>query len=86
VQAIASPFFEPVRDRVARYAEGTSQPAQRAAFIVSTQDLFAFFYRVGVCARLLATALMAIAAQVTLSAIGGQSIANQIEARAMLTS
>jgi hypothetical protein len=85
-QAIASPFFEPVRDRVARDAEGPSQPAQRTAFIISTQDLFAFFYRVGVCARLLAAALLAIAAQVTLSAIGGQSIANQIEARAMLTS
>jgi hypothetical protein len=85
-QAIASPFFEPVRDRVARDAEGPSQPAQRTAFSISTQDLFACFYRVGVCARLLAAALLAIAAQVTLSAIGGQSIANQIEARAMLTS
>jgi hypothetical protein len=35
---------------------------------------------------LLAAALLAIAAQVTLSAIGSQSIANQIDARAMLTS
>jgi hypothetical protein len=61
-QAIALPFFAPVRGRVARYAEGASQPAQRTAFIISTQDLFAFFYRVGVCARLLAAALLAIAA------------------------
>ena len=81
-----SPFFNPSRDRVARDAEGPSQSAQRTAFIISAQDLFAFCFRVGVCAWLLPAALLTIAAQVALSAISGQSIANQIAACAMLTS
>ena len=81
-----SPFFYPSRDRVARDAEGTSQSTQRTAFITGAQDLLAFFFRVGIGTRLLATALLTIAAQVALSVISGQSIANQIDARAMLTS
>lgn len=85
-RASQSPFFNPGRDRVARDAEGPSQSAQRTAVIISAQDLFAFLFRVGIRARLLAAALLTIAAQVTLSAISGPSIANQIDAGAMLTS
>ncbi len=67
------PFFNPSCDGVARDTEGASQSAQRTALIISAHDLFAFFSRVGVCAWLLAAALLTIAA-------------HQIDARAMLTS
>lgn len=84
-QASLSPFFNPSRDGIARDAEGTSQSAQRTAFIVSAQDSVALLFRVGNGAWLRAAALLTIAAQVALSVISGQSIANQIDAGAMLT-
>ena len=85
-QASRSPFFNPRRDGVTRDAEGTSQSAQTAALVVSTQDSLTFFFRVGIGARLFTAAPLALAAQVTLSAISSQSIANQIRPCAVLTS
>ena len=86
VLARGLPFFDPSGDRVTRDAEGARQAAQRTAFIVSAQDLFALLLCVSVAARSFSTALTTIAAQVTLAAIRSQAITHQPLALAMLTS
>jgi len=85
-QVIPLPFFYPAGDRVTRDAEGTSQATQTAAFVISAQDLFSLLFRVRIRARLLSTALTAIAAQVPLAAIRSQTITHQPFALAILTS
>ena len=85
-QASRPPFFNPSRDRVTRDAEGPRKPSQTAALVIGAKYSFAFFFGIGIGARLLAAALLASAAQVTLSAISGQSLANQICTGAVLTS
>ena len=85
-QATPLPFFYPTRDRVARDAESTRQPAQTAAFVISAQDLFALCFTVRIRARLFPAALLAITAQVTLAAIRSQAVTHQPLALAMLTS
>ncbi len=84
-RATALPLFEPTGDGLARDAEGARQPAQTAAFVISAQDLFALFFTIRKSARLFATALSAIAAQITLAAIRSQAIPHQSLALAMLT-
>jgi hypothetical protein len=69
VPATVLPFCDPRGDGVPRDAEGARQTAQRTAFIVSAQDLFARLLCVSVAARSFSTALTTIAAQVTLAAI-----------------
>jgi hypothetical protein len=59
---------------LARDAEGARQAAQTAAFVVSAKYLFARFRRVSVSARLFATALSAIAAQIPLAAIRSEPV------------
>lgn len=85
-QASLSPFFNPSCDRVARDAEGARQTAHTAALVIGAKYLFAFFFGIGISTRLLAAALLAVTAQVTLTAISGQSIAHQICTGAVLTS
>ena len=80
-QASLSPFFNPSRDRVPRDAEGARQTAQTAALVIGAKYLFAFFFGVGIGARLLAAALLAIAAQVALTA---RSAANPLRTRLVL--
>jgi hypothetical protein len=71
---------------LARDAEGARKATQTAALVVGAQYLLALFITVSVRARLLAAALAAIAAQVTLAAVGGQPVAHYVLALAVLTS
>ncbi len=69
-------FFYPVRDGVARDAEGARQSAQTAPLVVSAQDRFALLFHVSIRARVLAATLGTVAAHVTLPTIGSQPVAN----------
>jgi len=86
VRANHSPFFNPRGDCVTRDAEGARQPAQGTPLIISAKDLFALLFGVSVAARLLSTASVAVAAQITLAAIRSQAVTHQPFALAMLTS
>lgn len=55
-------FFEPFGNGVSGDAERASQSAQRGAFLVSSQDLLAFFWRVTIWLRIISTHPSAIAA------------------------
>ena len=74
VQANELPFFEPRTDGLPGDAEGARQSTQTAALVVSTKYLFAFLLLISIAARLLATALTAVTAQVTLAAIRSQPV------------
>src|SRR5215213_3817949 len=86
VGAARLPFFEPPGDGLARDAEGAREAAQGTAIVVGAQDLLALLFTVGVRARLLAAALAAVAAQVTLAAVGRQPVTHYVLALAVLTS
>jgi len=66
--------------------KGARQAAQTAALVVGAKDLLTLFFTVSIGARLLAAALLAVAAQVTLPPVGDQPIAHQILALAVLAS
>ncbi len=74
VQATALPFFEPRGDGLPRDAEGARQSTQTAALVVSAEYLFALLFLISIAARLLATALAAVTAQVTLATIRSQTV------------
>ncbi len=74
VQATGLPFFEPRGDGLPGDAEGARQSTQTAAFVVSAKYLFAFLFLISIAARLLATALTAVTAQVALPAIRSQTV------------
>ena len=86
VQATGLPFFEPRGDGLPGDAEGARQSTQTAALVVSAKYLFAFLYLISIAARLLATALTAVTAQVTLAAIRSKAVTHKSFALAMLTS
>ena len=74
VQAVELPFFEPRGDSLSGDAEGSRQSTQTTAFFVSAKYLLAFLFCVSITARLLATALTAVTAQITLAAIRSQPV------------
>ena len=86
VQATALPFFEPRGDGLPGDAEGAGESTQTATFIVSAKYLFAFLFRISIAARLFATALTAVTAQVTLAVIRSKAVTHKSFALAMLTS
>ena len=86
VQATELPFFEPSGDGLARDAESARESAQTTAFVVSAKYLFARRFWISIAARLFATALTAVAAQITLAAIRSQTVTHKSFALAVLTS
>ena len=86
VQAVELPFFEPRGDGLPGDAEGARKSPQTAALVVSAKYLFACLFWISIAARLLAAALAAVTAEVTLAAIGSQAVTHQSFALAMLTS
>jgi hypothetical protein len=61
-------FFEPVAGGIARDAEGSRQPAQASALLVSTEDFLALLFSVAVGLGVLAAVLAAGFAQKALFA------------------
>jgi len=76
-------FFEPTRDGVAGHAESAGQAAQRTALVIGPQDFLPLLRGVAVGLWLLAAAAPTIVAQVTLFAIAGATVPDQIVALAI---
>ena len=64
-------------------AEGASQAAQRRAFFVGAQNLFALSFAITKRLRIVTTAAMAVFTVIALFAISGQAVAQQIFTAAM---
>jgi hypothetical protein len=86
VQATELPFFEPCGDGLPGDAEGAREPAQTTAFVVSAKYLFTRWFWISIAARLCATTLTAVTAQIPLATIGSQTVTHKSFALAVLTS
>lgn len=75
-QGVALLFFEPVADGIARHAEAALQTAQRTAFFVSAENLFAFFFGVAIGLRVLTAAALTVFAPESLFTIAGVPVAH----------
>jgi hypothetical protein len=83
--AIALPFFDPGCDGVTTHAEGASESAQRAAFLISTQYLLALMGGISIARRVVTTLAATISTQVFLFAIWREAITNEVLALAVTT-
>ncbi len=79
------PFFDPLRDRVARHAEGALKPTQRTALIIGAEDLLTPFVRISIARRVITAATATTSAQVALFTIRCEPEADDVLAVAMLT-
>src|SRR3954469_6811189 len=78
-------FFQPARHGVARDTKGAAQTAQAGAFLIGAQNQLALFFGVAVRTRIGGRAPPAVAAQVTLAAVGGRAVAHDRCALTMRT-
>jgi hypothetical protein len=78
-------FFEPTTDGVTSHAESASQATQTASFFVCAKDFLALLLRVTVRLRVIATTAATVITVITLFAISGLAIADNIVTTAMAT-
>lgn len=80
---VAEPFFDPFADGLAAHPEGAGESAQARAFLVGVEDGLFFLVGVGVAARVLAVLFATGFALVALSAVGCESVLEEVFAVAV---
>ncbi len=78
-------FPKPGADGVSRHTERAGQAAQTGAFLISSENLFAFFRRITVRFWIITAHFAAVVTQIALFAVVGFAIANKIFALTMIT-
>jgi hypothetical protein len=83
--AVLPLFFEPDTDCLARDAEDSLQPAQRASFFIGAEDDLFFRFGIAIGLRVFTTAPVAVATPVALLSFWGTPIADNLFASTVAT-